>query len=278
LKYSEKEKIRTYIEVVEWHQPFEYKYGSVNPRCISTKAAFYKMAPRVGNILAISNKIADYYEKNNCHVEVFPVFVDTDSQNLDNQIVDKNYIHLIYPGNPINKDNVATMLKALLSLERCELEKIIFHMTGNTEKQIRNILCKEDFLIDKLGEHIVFHGWMEYEDLIDLYHKMDFLYMSRFDNAVSQANFPSKLPELMGWGIVPVCNKVGDYYHYLTDNENAIIFESDSVEDCANALKRVLLLSPKERQEMRKNARQCAIDKFDYRSWQKKLTDFMGLQ
>ncbi|MBQ7290378.1 MAG: glycosyltransferase [Clostridia bacterium] len=277
MKYAERKNICSYIEVVEWHQPYQYKYGSVNPGYISSNKTFESLAPRIGNVLAISEKIADYYKEKKCNVDVFPVFIDTDSQFINSDFLDEKYVHLVYPGKPQTKDNIATMIKAMLLLPREELDRCVFHITGTTESAICEALGNERDLLDALGEHIIFHGWMEYDELVDLYQKMDFLYMCRFNNEVSQANFPSKLPELMAWGIAPICNKVGDYYRYLEDGKNAFIFDNDSVDDCVSALKRALKLSEEEKMIMKRNARQCAIDHFDYRSWQKKLTDFLRL-
>lgn len=276
-RYARRRGIRAYIDVVEWHQPFQYKFGRVDPRYRSAKRTFERLAPRIGNVSAISERIAEYYRARGCNVGIFPVFVDTDPQSVSVGTEGRDEIHLIYPGNPATKDNVRTMLEAMHALSPEQRKRCVFHMTGVTAERIRGLLGEGSFLVDALGECLVFHGWMEYEELVALYRGMDFLYMPRLDNPVSQANFPSKLPELMAWGIAPICNRVGDYHHYLTDGRDAIVFARDDAAECAAALERALAQTSEERAEMKRNARKCAVDRFDYRVWEKKLIEFMEL-
>ena len=129
-------------------------------------------------------------------------------------------------------------------------------------------------LIDQLSENIVFHGWMDYQDLQALFKRMDFLFMSRHDDLVRRANFPSKLPECMARGIVPICNRVGDYWKYLSEKDS-ILFDESNVENCVDALRRAMALSKDELYEMKQNAVLCAQKNFDYREWADTLDDYI---
>ena len=127
----------------------------------------------------------------------------------------------------------------------------------------------------RLGDTVCFHGWMEYDELIELYQSVDFLYMSRPDNLVTRANFPSKLPELMAYAVAPIGNRVGDYYEYLTDGVDSVLFDKNTPEDCVTAIRRVIAMSKEERQSMCQNARNTVCEKFDYKKWANKLDGFM---
>ena len=181
---------------------------------------------------------------------------------------------MIYPGNPFTKDDIKVMLKGLLKLNFEERKNIVFHSTGISEKMLRDFLGEEQSMIDDLGETLILHGRIDYHELEILYSKMDFLFMSRPNTLVTEANFPSKLPELMAWGIIPICNEQGDYTNYLTDGIDSILFLKNTPSDCAAALRRSINISEEMRSKMRIAARKCAENNFDYRVWAEKLNKF----
>lgn len=273
--YCKKLGCKVFIDVVEWRQPFQYQYKKLDPRYISTNRTFVKIAPKVKNVIAISENLSRHYKSQNCNVEVFPVFIDSEKQTV---VIDEDKagIDLIYPGLPYYKDDIETMLYGLAALDENQLAQVRFHMTGISKEDLSDFLGKKAEVIDRLGDHIIFHGWLEYDELLMLYEKIDFLYMSRPDNIVSRSNFPSKIPELMCWGIATIGNKTGDYYHYLTDGKDSIIFEKNTVEDCKNAIARVIDLPREEIVKMRFAARETVVNKFDYKKWADRVSDFIS--
>lgn len=276
LSFCKRHHIKTVIDVVEWHQPFQYAKQEKDIRYRSANKTFVKLAPKTNGIVSISHCIADYYQKIQCNTDVFPVIVDANSIPFDSSKKAKEEIvHLIYPGNPLYKDDIAVMLKGLAKLTKDERAGVKFHLTGVKEEKLRAYLGEEQNLFDELKEVVVFHGWMEYDELIELYQTVDFLYMSRPDNLVTRANFPSKLPELMAYGIVPIGNRIGDYHSYLTDGEDSVLFDKNTPEECAKAVRRALSLRKEERQAMCQNARNAVLEKFDYPKWADRLKQFM---
>ena len=82
--------------------------------------------------------------------------------------------------------------------------------------------CSEEAL-NKLSGVLVFHGRLEYAELLELYQNMDYLFLAREKNIITESNFPSKVPEMLVYGVIPVCSDVGDYTKlYLRTGENAI--------------------------------------------------------
>ena len=77
------------------------------------------------------------------------------------------------------------------------------------------------------------------------------LILLRKKNKVTLSNFPSKVPEMMGYGIIPIVSKVGDYTdEYLTDGKDCIQVEKCSIEDGVAAIRKALQLSADERSRM----------------------------
>lgn len=276
LRYCKRHHIKTIIDVVEWHQPFQYPKQEKDVRYRSVNRTFSKLALQTDGIISISKCIADYYHTKHRYTDIFPVIIDAQSiPFVEREPAEDDTVHCIYPGNPIHKDDVGVMLDGLALLTDSEKKRVKMHFTGVTEQKIRAYLENRQIVIDELGDALMFHGWMEYDELIDLYRKVDYLYMSRPDNLVTQANFPSKLPELMAYGIIPIGNRVGDYWTYLTDGMDSIIFGQNTAEECAEALRRALSQTPQERKLMSLSARKTTCEKFDYRNWIDQLKGFM---
>lgn len=277
LKYCKAIGVASVLDVVEWHQPYQYKAGVLSLRYRSSKKTFEQLAPKATAIMAISTTIASYYRKQSCKVEVIPPLTDTTEQLFCADKTEQPDIHLIYPGKPFFKDDIAVMIKALALLPIDVFQHVYFHMTGTTKEELKVFLGSEQHHVDSLGNHIIFHGWMQYDELTALFQTMDFLFLSRPDNLVTQANFPSKLPELLGWGIVPICNSVGDCGNYLNAYENAYIFACNEPSDAAKAIENVYYMPFSKRVNMQCAARICAKEKFDYRNWIDRLNSFFDI-
>ena len=156
------------------------------------------------------------------------------------------------------------------------MERFQFHITNNKPELIKEYLGKYGYILDKFKSVLHIHGWLEYEELMRLYSTADYLLLARPNNQYTISNFPSKVPEMMNYGIVPVCTRVGDYTEdFLTDNVDSIIFDGCEPEDCANAIRRAISKSFEERQQLKNNSKENSKTMFDYRSWGNRLNKFL---
>lgn len=275
LNFISKNKLKAVIDVVEWHQPYQYKFGRLNYRYLSVKRAQERLNQRFGNVIAISELLQKKFVDKGCNTFLLPMVIDAKIKSNGVSVdKDTNIKEMIYQGNPCREDFV-TMLKAMIALKDSGKNNFLFHTTGVTESSVRKQLKSEAYLLDKLKENMIFHGWINYCELEELFDRIDFLFMSRKNDLVRKANFPSKLPECMARGIVPICNKVGDYWKYLSDKDS-ILFGESNVPNCIDALYRAMDLSRSELREMKKNAELCAQKNFDYRVWADKLNEFIS--
>ena len=272
MHYCRKQGIKIIVDVVEWHQPYQYKYGKLDMRYISNNHAFRRMSLKAKNIVAISKLIGNFYQMSNCNVLIMPMIIDTAgvvwSQQYQGPI-----INMIYPGNP-NREDFVTMLKAMLALKEEDRNRLRMNITGAFKGKVREKLGANAVLLDELENIFVFHGWLDYDQLTTLFLQMDCIFMSRPDDLVKQANFPSKIPEMMARGVFPVCNRVGDYCNYMTNGTDSIVFDVDTVEDCKHALVRLLSMTEQELIKMKQETRKTAEKWFDYRCWVKTLDRF----
>lgn len=240
------------------------------------KALEYEI-PKCDVIFPISTYIDEIYKKRKCHSIVIPIMADIDEYNKEYEPKNlEGKRKIIYTATGTiranTKDNFEEMIAALSKLSIKDLERIEFHITSfkNGPQKIEEIIKGVDNSVIQSAVRgcIHYHEWMEYEELIALYRTMDFLFIVRDITPMTLANFPSKVPEAMAFGIVPVVSEVGDYTkYYLHDGYNSIIFTGKEGNTSVDALKRALRLNEEEISKLSYNAYQTVKEKFDFKNW-----------
>ena len=267
-----------YNIVVEWFQPYQYKFGKLNPDYILWNLNFQWYLPKFKKLIPISHYLANHFEKLGCRCLTIPCLSDAVTQKYAGwgKRHEKVY-HFTYVGSFVRKDAIPEMVQGLTKLSLQALNKLKFHFTAVTEGNVRDEcgITPEEW--EKIKPHLVFHGWMEYEELLDFYSRMDYLFLAREENVMTLSNFPSKVPEMMGYGIVPVCSDAGDYTKdYLRDGYDSLVFLGCSSRSCAEAFERALNVSPDQLSIMRENARKTVENRFDYHNWKQKVQAFLN--
>lgn len=265
-------------DVVEWHQPFQFKGGEKGFRYKGYKRFFEELVPKTKNVIVISKCLDNHFSSLNCHTTVIPIYVDTDKRQAWNREIDNSYLNLIYPGNPYRKDDLLSMLQAIEMLDDTEKDYVRFHLTGVNKSLLYSSIPGNESLLDALidRETVCIHSWMEYDELLKLYQKIDFALLARPTNKITEANFPSKVPELMSKGIPIITNRVGDIIQYLDDGEDSILYDDPTAEGCRDAIRRTIGLSEEERIGMSKKAYENAELKFNYHLCSGRLNKFFS--
>ena len=172
------------------------------------------------------------------------------------------------------KDALENMVLAIGEVLRESKACVEFHFCGVKKHDILKILKIHEE--DELDSRIVVHDWLDYQELIHLYQKMDFLLLARDINEMTKANFPSKVPEVMTYGVIPIASKVGDYTkYYLNDNINSILMQGCNKEVIVSAIERALELSDSDIMHMADACVSTVTNYFDYRNWTEKLKGFL---
>lgn len=263
--------------VVEWFQPYQYKMMGMNPDYILWNYNFTKWLPKFKKIISISTYVSDHFEKQGCDCLTVPCMSDITEQKADlkEKGLAEKY-HFTYVGAFVKKDAIPEMIQGLALLNEMELSRMCFHFTAITEQNIKEDCGISEKEWDKIKGSLVFHGWMEYEDLLRFYQTIDFLVLAREKNVMTLSNFPSKIPEMMGYGVVPVCSDVGDYTTlYLEDGKDSVIFSGCGREDCVAAMRRAMNITTEQLVAMKYAARKKIEDKLDYHNWANVLQSFL---
>ena len=245
----------------------------------ATEAKFKKyiscmenIVPMADVLFPISEFIYKKYDKNKSMI--LPCMADTSEYvyQRDTSLSDK--IQIIYATNGWVKDSLKDMLHSLLLLPERYQNRIRLHLTGVKPKSVLDL--NDERINNLLGSVIELHSWMTYDQLVELYLKMDFIFIARPDTPFFQANFSSKLPEAMTYGVVPIVSKVGDYTkYYLTDGIDSVQFDGFNPEACAKALTRAINISPTSIEKMRINARNMVKERLNFDVWSETIKTFL---
>lgn len=225
---------------------------------------------RADAILSISTWIDNFYEKRGVKTYRVPPLIDADESNVGIMRKDK-YSFVI----PTIKDSFAEVLMAFAGLTQTELQKVEVHICNSDRESILKLLPIECW--NSIEGVTICHEWMTYEELVELYKNMQFLIVARKECQRTLANFPSKVPECMNMGIVPIVSDVGDYTkYYLKDEENSIFIKSDEVSDIIVALRKAIRLDEEGLRWYSENVKKFARDRFDFRIWKEHIREMIN--
>lgn len=226
------------------------------------------LIPKCDMVFPISTFIKDFYESKGTSTFIIPPLTEVRGETAKEQLPYK----FILPANGKMKDNLASMVCAFLNLSDQELSRVELHLCGISEEKLRSVLNKQEW--KRLKKIVIIHKWMKYDELEKLYKEMHYLLLARDICQMNLANFPSKVPETMAYGIVPIASRVGDYTElYLRDGENSFIIEGSKVEQVTEAIHKAISASYDEYKNMSKAARRCVYKCFDYRTFSVQLKD-----
>lgn len=258
-------------------RPSQFKMPYINPQYWSNVYKWGLKFRKLKKAFPISEALENKEKRYGCKTLRLPIMADPEEYGAAAKTEKPELLQLIYPGAKLNgcEDDIDLMLEAFASLTSDEKKRVVLHITGTTEEKLKAKL-KNPSVINELQNVLVIHPWMEYAELIELYRKMDFLVLSRFNNELTNANFPSKIPENMCFGIVPICTEVGDYTkYYLQNMVDSIFCKVGSIESMVTAIKTAINMSDNEYLCMRENARKTAVERFGYRNWAKRIESFL---
>lgn len=263
---------------VEEMQPYQFKFGKFNPHYMMYRKGVNFVYKKIKRTFPISTVIEKNDIDNGCRTLRLPIMADPYEYDYVVREKRPQKLKFIYPGAKITgyEDNIISLFAAFGQLGTDELEHIELHITGMTINGLKKKLNTQFSFVENIGKGLILHEWLPYKDLVSLYRDMDYLILVRNDNAITRANFPSKVPELMCFGVIPVCTKVGDYTEsYLYDGTNSIIFDGNSPEACLRTIKRCIETTDADFTTMRNQARNTAVERFSYEIWKDKINDFI---
>lgn len=260
---------------VEDMQPYQYKFGKFTPRYLEYKSAVKFAWNNFAGSFSISKCLQRQDIEHKCASMCLPIMADPFEYECNLDKKKENTISFIYPGMKATgyEDDLETMFISIASLGDDDISKIKIHITGANIEKVKDALNQDIF--KRLENVIIAHGFISYDELVKLYQQSDFLLLIRKVNEITRANFPSKVPELLSYGVIPICTDVGDYTKDYLNSECAFIVPGNDRTACIRAIKQAIDISQEEYTKMRYAARKLAEEKFYYKVWTKEILNFL---
>ena len=239
-KYALKHHIKVYIDIVEYADRKEKKFGLFSPSLLMNHKMIKKSVKKNMTVIAISSFFVDFYHKKNIKTILIPNLVnEKEMPTLLKKSDDK--ISFIFAGYPQKKDALDVTMLAMLDLYKEAPRAFNFHIAGIDEESFFNKYHRLNKYHSKIRDFTVFHGCVKREAIKSLYLKSHFSIIMRDPSLkVTQSGFPTKFSESLGYGCPVIANLTSDISYYLKDKYNGYIVEGFNKESLLVALKKAL--------------------------------------
>jgi hypothetical protein len=275
LSISKKRKLKTITFVVEWFNKSHYRLSYFSPHYFIFFISFFIYYPKFDYIFSVSNKIHNHFYKMNKNSFNLP-YLHINNNRLT--LLDKTFqgkYRIIVLGKDGEKNNITNLIYALSKFDLNTLNKFEFHFTNSNLKEInKSIWLKYNYILNTI---FIRHNFLDNLLFQSLMNKCDFLYMIRPKTFSTTSNFPSKGPEALSLGKIPIASLVGDFENnYLSNNVDSIVVKDDSIDSIQEALQKLITLSQDDITKMSLNAYNNYINNFHVNTWEKSVKEFIN--
>lgn len=270
LQYARKNKTKIVVDVAEWYNYSHLPMGRFGLSALDVHHGMTKLIPKCDGAIVISSFLQDFYTIKNLKIIKVPVLIDTRNIGVEKISVkpfDENYFHLIYAGSPGKKDLVMNIIEAVEQLYANGLA-ILLHILGPTQKELE---LKTNRLF---SDAIVFHGKISQQNVSEYLKQADFSVLLRPNERYAQAGFPTKFVESLNAGLPVIANNTSDLALYLKDGYNGFVVPDYSVDALIGVLKVIISIDKVKLGIMKINARQTAVENFDYHIYSNQFHEF----
>lgn len=213
-----------------------------------TKYFKYKIIPTSDGIIAISNTIKEFYEKNGYKRIIIIPPVTSKEKNEKKIDTNRELVSVVYAGVPFNsvenipKELMKDRLDWSIDLIQEVVKKGVF-----VELKIYG-LTKEEFIyslpeygkILKKSNCIQFFGKVDQTRVESEIKSADFTILSRDKNEVTESGFPTKFSESLCMGTPVITTDTSDICGYLIEEKNGLLLDFGVTEDNVKKLYSIL--------------------------------------
>ncbi len=278
MKYAKKTGTKLIVNSVEWYEKDNARFRGITGKLnfIKNRIALMHTHVKMGNILAISSLLDDYYKARGCNTVTVPTIIDVNEYESV-AVVDRLFdgtVKVAYAGVPGKKDYIVNAIKALALLSEEERAKIELHFYGPNQQYLTKLALTPEEL-EACKEHVICHGKIPYQEVKERIAAADFTVLLRPNKRYANAGFPTKVGESMACGTPVIANITSDLGKYILDGKTGIVCKDESPEACAEAFRRALALTEMERKNMNNETVNMAKKAFDYRIYVDMINGFL---
>jgi len=238
IKIARKNKIPFFFDICEWFPRQRFKWWFINPLFYDDLIGRMLPGKDCGGIIAITNYIAQKYEKKSLPVVIVPAINDFSVSSLNISTTKgnvSNKLSVLYAGFCKPDDGVDYLLGAIKIVANNDIpvELTIIGADGKSGTSLQyQQQCEQD-QIDKL---VHFRGMVSESDYSKLLSSAGVLILPRKNCQVNLAAFPTRLPEFLATGRPVLTTDVPDISLYLEADIHAKIVEADRADAIATGL------------------------------------------
>lgn len=187
----------------------------------------------VNKFISPSKNLADYVSqslnRDDICVVPNPIFLNQkqSSVTFNSRSSDEN-IKILYVGRLESEKGCSTLIEALNKLIPIN-PQLILHIVG-TGKEEKKLIDQTNQL--KLQKHVIFHGFMEHKDILDLYKDATILVLP----SLCIENHPLVVIEALINGLPVVASNLGGQTEIIHEGINGYLFQAGNISDMVHKI------------------------------------------
>lgn len=259
-RYCKKNDIKIVGDITEWYHPHNIL------KWIDTTWRMKGLNRKMDGLIVISNYLQKYYQQQNC----FQMPPTVDAEDVMWKVCEKgdnsDKITLMYAGSPGRGDK--DRLEGLIAVIG-KYKRLLLNIVGVTKGQYL-----EQFPGVSVPENVTFWGRQSHEKTVEMLCQSDFSVFFRQPSRVNNAGFPTKFAEAQSAGVPVISNHFSDLDEQVVNGKNGFLAKGITEQEIDDVLSQVAQLSRREIGELHRYTK--SLNRFDYRTYIKPLTQFMN--
>lgn len=272
-RFCKQKNIRLMIENCEWYDSSAFKLGKWDFRYHLNQKMIQKGFREADGFISISRLLHVHNKSFGKPSVRIPTILDVENTAYS-AATEHEKLMISYTGHPErSKEYLLPMIRLLAEKKDLALQTE-FHIYGPSYSDVlRNIGGKEEIL-KRAGSSVRIHDNIPQDQVDEVLRNTDFLLFLRPDRRSSHAGFPTKLGESFAVGTPVISNDTGDIGLYVKNGINGFLIDLPD-ESLERTVRKILNMGNREREAMRRAARETAEQNFDYRVYSEAMKRFL---
>lgn len=210
------------------------------------------------------------FPKNSKKVHVITNFTDTNHfAPSDKNISGDKKFTILTAGRIATEKNIIAYLHAIKVIKDEGMD-IQFKWFGDPSFGMKNYHREVVNCINRLNINDVISLHPATSDIVKEYQSCEIFCLPSL-----KEGYPNVICEAMACGKPVICSNICDNPHIVKDGDNGYLFDPKNVEDIANTIRKIYLLSPQERQRMGEKSRKLAVEQFSQEAFVSKYINLI---